>query len=457
MRYLGDRPNALLVVDPVRPDATELAALLDRASSQGVRLIAIGADRWNDRYHARRVLNARFTVGIETNVFVEPTSALWASVVRRRQKAGRLGILEPMSNRARSYHFVQHRHNLYSSLASLEDAEGFISRGVEVLTALEPGVRRVFAALGVMACADLDAPLSVLAAVSGLPIRKVAEVCRPGGEIAEWVTSDGQETGFVRLRHGYLGDLILEGAGRSVHRVDLAGLVQDFLVTISDRIGPGSMRRRDYFARAAGQLMDIAFVRRIVGQDDVDDWYEALQPLYGWNARYWEQRALGLPDNLAKATSYARRAIKQHEDAFTLNTLATVLMRRAAHSKTKEGSRRGYWLEAEGNLVKSRQDGRGRFEFPYVTFFQHTHRVMDTADSIGPEWASEIELAVRSWVKSLLASGIGVEGELRDLIERFPAEWRTALPASDRRQRRQRKPNGVPSGGPRESSRPAAT
>jgi hypothetical protein len=197
------------------------------------------------------------------------------------------------------------------------------------------------------------------------------------------------------------------------------------------------MRRRDYYSRAAQQLLDEVFVRQIVGRDEVDDWYESLQTFYDWTARYWEQRSLAQADP-AKAISYARRAVSKYEDASTLTTLAIVLMRRAANSRTAPESRLRYWREATDRLVSARLDGRGRFEFPFVAFFHQTLRVRNAASATETELEAEIEAAVRSWVDAARSAGISFEGELGGVLAQYPEHWRRGVSTSRRSPKQRR-------------------
>jgi len=423
LKYFESKPAALLLVDGLRIDVPEVARLLEQADAVGQRLIIIATDRLDSHNHTKRVVSSRFLVGLNPQIFIEPTNGLWISVLLRRTKAGRLGRLEGKPRAEWSLHFSENRHDLYSSLATLEDANGFIDRGVAALGEIETRLRTAFVAIGVFAVIGLEAPMSTIAAVAGIPMNRLLPACRVGGEIAEWVVYDAASTGFIQLRHGYLGELILRPDTRRVHEVDLPILVHDVLLSISDRVGPEGIYRKDYYYRAASQLMGLSFVQRIVGTDDVDAWYESLAPYYEWNARFWEQRALGLPNELAKAYSYAKRATSKHEDAFSFNTLGTVLMRRAVHRSTPDSNRHGYWSEANDALVASREDGKGRFELPYLTFFDHTRYIVERLEGVAPSWEADMQAAVGEWITEAERVGLASDNDVLDAVAKYPPEW----------------------------------
>jgi hypothetical protein len=73
---------------------------------------------------------------------------------------------------------------------------------------------------------------------------------------------------------------------------------------------------------------------------DLDTWYENLSSSFGsWSARYWEQRAimsrhigLSAPEILSKSESFALRAVSIVRDTYSLTTLGTVLLAKAAYA-----------------------------------------------------------------------------------------------------------------------------
>lgn len=86
--------------------------------------------------------------------------------------------------------------------------------------------------------------------------------------------------------------------------------------------------------KLARAFMNSELVEQLVEPNEVDPWYERLREEYDWHARYGEQRALAMHSDYDRALSYASRGVARHRDAFSLNTLGTVLMRRATDSTT---------------------------------------------------------------------------------------------------------------------------
>ena len=68
-----------------------------------------------------------------------------------------------------------------------------------------------------------------------------------------------------------------------------------------------------------------------VGKWQARGWYDGLVEEYGWNARFWEQRALAEArcGQFSKARSFAEEALRIRSDPFTLTTLGSILLRMA--------------------------------------------------------------------------------------------------------------------------------
>jgi hypothetical protein len=190
-------------------------------------------------------------------------------------------------------------------------------------------------------------------------------------------------------------------------------------------MSPKTIRRKTIPHRIVASLMDLENVQALCGTPDVDDWYAGLEAPYGWSARFWEQRALGLSDSLDRAFSYAKRAVELHSDAFTTNTLGTVLMRRAVDPGGLAGpQQQRYWRDALAALVRSREHGDDRFEHPFMTFFTYTLRLLSCAAPLDKEWHLRAEQAFADWRAEAQRLSYFGNASLRRIIDDFPSEWR---------------------------------
>lgn len=429
LQYFRSRPSAVLIVDGVVTDANDIAELLRRAKGLGQRLLVFGAERERHTEHIRRVIPAKMVIGLESTLFVEPTNAFWGQIVQRRRVAARLGRLEGVDDRTTQLHFVAHGRELFSALASLEDASGFIDRGLSVYKELPGRNQTAFAVIALLARFGQPAPISAICMAAGLQIQALIGDIQPGGSLAQWVVQDPLESGYVRLRHRYLGDLIVSPHALPHHTVPLRDVASSVCIALADQISPMTIRQKTIPHRIVASLMDLENVQALCGTEDVDDWYVSVESAYGWSARFWEQRALGLSHMLVldRAYSYAQRAVSLHPDAFTLNTLGTVLMRRAAEVTTalSPNQRKGYWREAVDALAQSRERGEGRFEHPFITFFTYTLRLVGVNSEMDAEFFLLAEQAFRDWRGEAGRLDFFDSPQMRRLVSEYPPEWRT--------------------------------
>lgn len=148
---------------------------------------------------------------------------------------------------------------------------------------------------------------------------------------------------------------------------ELSNIALSMCLALADRMGVHSIQNKTLEHRIVRSLMDLDTVRLMLPAPEVDDWYAQLESAFDWNARYWEQRALALTDSLERAFSYARRAVNRHRDSFSLNTLGTVVMRRAVADdlgSLSTNQRRSYWTEALEALSESREGARAASSTP---------------------------------------------------------------------------------------------
>lgn len=427
-RYLADRPRACLVVDNLHFDLVELTSLLERCEHLGQPLLVVAAERNRYRRSLRRTIPGRFTLSANERTFVPPTDALWWSIVERRADHARLGVLEGRSKPASQRHFLSHGRSLYSALASLEDADGFIGRGLDELRQIDPSLQVAFAGVAIVGSLALPVPTAALSRIASLRVSSIIDSFSQNTALGQWVDLDLREPGSVRLRHRYMGDLFLEHVGSLAPEVDLPIVSGALCRALAGDVSPSAIRRRTTEYRIVAELMDEAFVKRILPTDaDVESWYARIEDDYRWNARFWEQRALAQPDSaLDRAYSYAKRAVEKHRDPFTLNTLGTILMRRSMASLGGRGGSSDwlrYWRQGGEALVDSRRAGRGQFEYPYMTFLSYTRRVCRLLNGANQAWESEAAEKYREWVAAAEKAHVLTDSAGRSLIDSFPESW----------------------------------
>ena len=147
--------------------------------------------------------------------------------------------------------------------------------------------------------------------------------------------------------------------------------------------------------------------------------FGAIQDVYDWNGRYWDQRALfeSRLGNHAQARSYAERSLLILRHPFAFNTLGTVLGRAAIQNADIDALRESI------NHLKASRDGRAwnTSEHPYTTFFSTMIRfgqecgLESIPNSLRNEWADWFNYARRETLFS--------HPEGRQQLERFQVDW----------------------------------
>jgi len=211
-----------------------------------------------------------------------------------------------------------------------------------------------------------------------------------------------------------------------LHDPGLDEVAQNLCLALADQMGPKTIRRKTLAHRIVASLMDLEVVRLLNRSSEVDDWYERMERAYSWSARFWEQRSLGLENAPDRAYSYAKRAVSLHADAFTYNTLGTVLMRRAVGEEDQLGpaQRKSYWREALEALVESRDRGHDRFQHPFTTFFTYTLRLLNVEPNMDRDWLVQAEQAYRDWRTAAAALDFFDDSAMRSIVSEFPHDWR---------------------------------
>lgn len=426
VKFLADRPRAILFVDPLWFDAHELDRLLRRAQHVDQRLLVIGVDRIRHLKRIKNVVSIRFLVGAITPIVeFDITDGFWWAIVRKRHLHARLGRLEGANERRAKLYFVDHERDLYSALASLEDASGFVDRGIAVFTSLPHDVQSAFAVIALIGAVGLPSPVSAVASVAGVGVMRLMSELGPDGSLSDWVALEPHSAGVVKLRHGYFGEILLSGRLGLSNSLSFSELSMGVCLALAGSVSAAAIKRGTLEYRIVAELMDERLVKRLAGDEEVDSWYAALEESYRWNARFWEQRALAQVANLDRAYSFARRAVELRRDAFALTTLGTVLMRRVVSVAVHEtiAAAEPYWREAVDALAEAREDDHGRLEPPFTTFFSYTGKLFDGPVKPTGLWVTTIRQAFEDWLGAAKATGVLSDPAVAQLLHRFPEDW----------------------------------
>ncbi len=263
----------------------------------------------------------------------------------------------------------EHHRSLIDGLAAATLGSGFVER-----------IRDEYR--GIVESRDLEiAKLLLLAAElgHGLPEGLAARTLgRSSADIARALDHDNLgsfglvDQGLLRPRHTSLAARVSREFLVREERYDLSWRLA---LTLAPYVSRSTISARTRPARLAGQLMDAQRVFGWFGRDLTEQWYESLYAAYSWNSRYWEQRALAECEDpqprYEMAEAWAREGIAKHRDPFSLNTLGTVLLRRAISTRSLDQELFYMGLD---KVAEAREGLRRPSEHPYVTALSYIRR-----------------------------------------------------------------------------------
>lgn len=195
----------------------------------------------------------------------------------------------------------------------------------------------------------------------------------------------------LRLRSSAFSQFVWEKMAQS----EKYSWAHEIAVKLAPLIVPQSISRRTLAYLIIKSLMDWETVKRDM-RDKAEEWYASLEPTYGWNARFWEQRALLASDRdqESMAYSYAKTAVTIHgTDPFPHTTLGKICIKIGLARNDAVGVDR-FW-EGVRALETSRKlalEKGHEWEHPYITFFTYALRAIGL-----PHFASERDNLLQSW------------------------------------------------------------
>ncbi|MDJ0321953.1 SIR2 family protein [Pseudarthrobacter sp. PS3-L1] len=389
-----------LFFDGMSAVADDIDKLISGARGAGLSIVCVAVDdadreatilgriRANHLAHSRIAkINGRLT-GVDASRLVDTLG-----------RVGRLGILESMPDRRRLEHFK--RQDLFVSMAQLENAPGFGQRVGDLIS-------------GVTDQQTLSLVLiAAFASQAGghlLVIDAARMVGMESDELVRRVASDPQlsallltDTSRVKTRHRWMAlqpvvDLL--GPARA------ADIVRDAIRRVSVRLSRRSLQERNPTSLLVGLFMSHRRLNDAFPDVDLDSWYESLLPVFGtWSGRYWEQRAIlarkSDPSQLAKAESFALRAAEIVPDTYSLTTLGTVLLEKAAR--------------AQVDVEKYYERGNAAFE--------RAVRLDSSTNSL-VTWIAFLRFSLKVLQRlSESSDSDPVSEETRDLMGRIKSDW----------------------------------
>lgn len=412
-------PNSLLLVDDAGLYSASIIELVEEARSRGVALHLIAIDRTGPASRLiRHSLFKEFTcpVKLDSQELEE-----YVKLLRSRD------LLNETWRRKKTKEFIASAKSDYVSIitdctigtslaqrASV-DVRSLDSKNLKsalllacIFSRVSKGVDLSMAASSLqMSPQELDKEVSLSAAMDSI-VRI--------------------ERGVIRPRHHRLAELLIDN---DLLRSSSLSTIIEFARALAARVDPGAIKNNTKYYRMAAILLDHEELAKLVGKNNVEAIYEAVEPEFTWNSRYWEQRALGAAKRVRfeEASEWARRAVNVHEDAYSLNTYATVLFKYVESGQMHNDQLSQIVDLAIDAVTEARKVSRDDSEYPYVTYFSRAPSLYRLAldGKLRNHDTQQLIAAYAEWERLAMESkAFNYEGGRRKLTN-FRSVWRATV------------------------------
>lgn len=311
-----------------------------------------------------------------------------------------------------------HHGSLIDSLAAITRGRTFSARYVEAYGEVtNPVGQRILDLVLIASEARLELGAGILARAAGVsasdlrgqlsaaPLQRLIQAAPRGGISARhWGLAARASTQVLTVDRRYSATIeLVSAAAPYVHPT-----------TISQRTREVSL---------VAKLMDAQRVVAAFGRVRAATFYDELEATFSWNSRFWEQRALAELESpeprYERAEAWAREAVTRHEDGLSLNTLATVLLRRSVSTSSLDVDT---FFEGLATVDEARRVSLDRVtEHPYVTALSYLRRgralaneasLAQRIDQVFNFWRLEVESS-RAWAQT------GMRRDLEGLIQQY--------------------------------------
>lgn len=389
-------PRTVLIIDDAADFARDLANLISDPRTRDLSIRIILTDRVSRRAHIRDA----FLLLENDRISVDPSlnNAEVSSLVDLLSSHNRLGELTQKRPGERKLYFNQHRNRLFSAMAELENGRGFKNRVVEEFDRIKSNdSRRLLAVTGLAARLGYSMPLEVVKLAAGVSAREADILVN--SSLSDLLTL---ENGRIRPRHRVFGELLIEYLSLE----EKIEAVVNLALAVAPHVSHAAITSSTIFYRISRSLLanDMLFKLLDSNYGATSDVYERIQTAYEWNARFWDQRALLASNNnrFEKAFSWAQQALLKRKDSYSLNTIGTVLMRRAVHEASEGQWPTETFENAHSYLLDARTLEKETAEYPIDTFFYYTTRLLELVKNRDSGLNLQISILWNNWYSSML-------------------------------------------------------
>lgn len=419
-RCLSSHAPTVLGFDMAADFAAEVSTLIKEVSDRKLPVAIVVVDRLRRK---KGLLNDIRTENLMLIDHSSVTNGDALSVYEARKAQHRLGayVVRPASD-FRKLIIQKHGGSLFSALAEVEGGRGYYRRLDDHGDTLGEDAHSMLLAHGICLTHrwGYSLPLRCAAHVSRIGVADLVDACKDEGRFADIFVVDSKG---VRFRHRILADHYFDKfADRSI----LYNVARDIVELLAPLVNVDAIRGKSYPYLICRVLMERKSVTAAVGGlAKARDFYRDLEPAFGSNSRFWEQRALleSEAGNHSAAYSYAHEAVSRERHAFPLTTLGRVCMAQALDiADTSAATAYDKFKEGNASLLEARAVGANRPEtlgHPFTCFFDYAIRVYPVVKSVNGA-ADAIDTMWTSWSADAASTKVFRDVEV---LNNYRAKW----------------------------------
>ena len=403
--WLMHSPMTVLLFDNCADFAHSLRDLVSQCESSNTNLLAIGAERLNRRQVLEREIKPEILHIYEYKFLSDRDIESLLDKLSSRRRLGK--ITRESRARQQDYFRKTASRRLFEGMANLEGGAGFRQKIQDTYNQLDERTKRTYAAASIAYELGYSLPLGIATTIAGLPVNSLID-------LAQEQSIFTVDTSGVHPPHRITASTSVEWA---IPRGDKEDALYRLAHGLAPHIDVPAITNQSRPYRLVRRLMDQETVHRLIGAEPGRNFYANIQPLFDWNGRYWEQRALFESEvgNNEQARSYAEHSLVIHRHPFAFNTLGTILGRIAIATGDSNILR-----DALRNLLSARSFPNWEAsEHPYQTFFS-------TMNRFGSSWGiASIPSSLRNdWTQWFRWAQLTFSNpKIHDQLRQYQSDW----------------------------------
>lgn len=418
---LRENPESILYIDFASEFTSSIQRLLQHAETVGipVRLVAVARSGPIEQLRATR----RFTeFEIPETLTEKELILLWTKLKQSNR------LVRPWSAMKGMPTFNELKNagvtSMSRAISVLVLGEAFESRVQRDYRSIaDPSVRSVaiLAALGSRVSGGIT--LGVVAVALGISARLIEDKLATDNMGASIVRLDN---GRLRLRHRFFSEYLTDSV---VLQKEMKDVVTGLCFALAPQLSLDAIKHRTWAHRMSRHVLDHDQLSNLIGRSELDNFYTTIEGAFSWNARFWEQRALAADKDHASviARQYANRALETYRDSYTLNTVATILLRQIKYrdnlSPADQGRvHEGFW-DAVVYLREARNTAKATSEHPFVNFFTNVIRYGRWQIRTSGELSFAVRKEWNEWYRLAQESSAYVTPERLAGLQQYQHEW----------------------------------